>query len=168
MSDPARRKISVARICVFGAILLISILTAWLFGTDLQQAEKASEYIGVVFSILAASLLAVVSILSSPNMIVSPTARHAWEAAKEVQREIFQFNFLFFWYLLTLGLLVISEIVNKSKWEKFYCLNHVFLFFATSGFLVSFFVPGEFARIQQRRLEQEISSRSKPPRNEEP
>jgi len=153
-------KISCVRVAVVAAILLISAGAAFYFGDDFRLSEKPSEYIGVVFSILAASLFAVVSIIGDPSMIVSGNSRHAWENGKVLQKEMQKFNILIIWYLLTLGFLVVSEVAEHSKYANFYWTTSALVFFATSGFLFSLFVPFDFAQIQRRRLQQEINARS--------
>ena len=127
----------------------------------MRLAEKPAEYIGVIFSILAASLFAVVSIVGDPGMLVSGSARAAWENAKEIQRELHQFNVLFYIYLITLALLVVSELAEAANWQCWYWLTNVFTGFAIGGFLLSLSLPIAFQKLQQRRLEQEINSRRK-------
>lgn len=88
-------------------------------------------------------------------------SRKAWTSAKELHANLQIFNWLFLWYLVTLGLLVVSELIEHQRWWHFYWMHNVFVFFAVSGFIFSLFVPGEFAKLQKRRLEQEIEARSR-------
>lgn len=148
------------RIAIILAILIVSGYAGYYLADEFRASEKPAEYIGVVFSILAASLFAVVSIIGDPGMIMPGSSRHAWESAKEIQKNLQSFNYLFIWYLITLGLLVATELIEYAQWANFYWLTNIFVFFAVSGFLFSLFVPSEFARIQKRRLEQEIDART--------
>ncbi|MBL4645271.1 MAG: hypothetical protein JKY99_02300 [Rhizobiales bacterium] len=150
------------RMAVILAVFVISFLAASnsLISHEFRTNDKLSEYVAVVFSILAASLFAVVSIIGNPSMIMPGGSRHAWTSALDIQRELQKFNYLFVWYLLTLGLLVASEFVEHIHRFKLYWLTNFFVFFAVFGFLISLFVPSEFARIQHRRLQQEINSRT--------
>lgn len=152
--------ISKGRIAFFAGAALISFAAAFFFGAAWRDAEKPAEYTGVVFSVLAASLFAVVSILGDPSMILPGSSRRAWVSARELQKELQRFNLLFVWYLLTLGLLVISELIESAKMEHFYWVGNVLVFFTSFGFLVSLGLPREFARIQRRRLQQEIEARN--------
>lgn len=129
------------------------------FGEEFRLAEKPAEFIGTTISILAAALFAVVSIIGSPSMIVPGNKRDAWESAKANLNELHKFNLLFVWYILTLGLLVSSELIEHAKFENFYWVSNIALFFSAVGFFFSLFVPSMFARIQKVRMEKELSSR---------
>jgi predicted membrane channel-forming protein YqfA (hemolysin III family) len=160
MSNTQKSQVSIVRILVVLTIAIAAGLASYFLSDAFRLAEKPAEYIGVVFSILAASLFAVVSIIGDPGMIMPGSSRHAWVSAKEIQNELQKFNYLFIWYLLTLGLLVASELVEHAEMAGFYWVINVFVFFSVFGFLISLFVPSEFARIQRRRLQQEIDARS--------
>ena len=164
MSEKAEGKISYKRITVLFGIFSIAGILSYFFGDEFRLAEKPAEYVGLIFSILAASLFAVVSIVGDPGMIMPGSSRHAWVSAQNIQRELQNFNFLFIWYLITLGLLVISELIEHACYTKMYWVTNLFMFFSVVGFLASLFLPSEFARIQRRRLQQEINSRSSQPK----
>lgn len=157
------RKFSKNRILFLLLVLGLSGVGAYFTGDALRLSEKPSEYIGLVFSILAASLFAVVSIVGDPGMLASGPTKEAWVNARELRRELAQFNALFVWYLITLALLVISEVVEHAKIECLFWTFHVFAFCSISGFILSLALPFEFSRIQKRRLEQEIDSRHSRP-----
>lgn len=152
-------KVSYKKVSFFVVVLLISLVISYFFSCDLMASENASEFIGVIFSILAASLFAVISIIGDPSMLLPGGARSAWVSAKDIQREIQQFNLLFILYLIVLGLLVVCAVVKDNKEEKFFWLFHLLTFFSCFGFLVSLAIPFSLAGIQRRRLEQEIQSR---------
>ena len=156
------REVSLKRILALAVLIAISAATAYFFSDAVRLSEKPSEYIAVVFSILAASLFAVVSIVGDPSMIMPGNARAAWESAKAIQEDLQRFNYLFLWYLVTLGLLVITEVVEHQQAQCLYWVFYVFTFFATFGFLVSLALPFEFSQIQRSRLQQEFNARQKP------
>jgi hypothetical protein len=151
--------ISYSRISFFIIAFSISGVSCVYFGDELRVSEKPSEYIGVTFSILAASLFAVVSIVGDPSMLLPGNWRVGWESVKSIQIELQRLNFLFVWYLVTLGLLVATEIIDHAKWTNAYFVFNIFAFFATFGFLISLGLPFELARIQRNRLQHEINQR---------
>ena len=130
----------------------------WL-AEPLHTSEKPSEYIGLVYSVLSATLFAVVSILGDPSMLLPGNVRLGWESAKRTQKEIHFFNIIFYTYIITLGLLVFSEIVESEQWRDLYFVHNIFAFFAAFGFVMSLLLPAEFSAIQRRRLESEIGAR---------
>lgn len=154
------RPVSKKRAAILILVIIASLVGGYFLGDDVRIAEKPAEYVGLIFSILAASLFAVISIVGDPSMIVSGSTRTAWVNAKEVQKELHKFNFLFYVYLITLGLLVASELAEYAKFEKFYWLTNVFTGFAIGGFLWSLTLPSDFMNLQKRRLQQEIDSRA--------
>src|SRR3990167_6350659 len=99
-------KVAVGRLIFLGAASAISIVAGIYLGDVIRLSEKPSEYIGVTFSILAATLFAVVSIIGDPGMLMPGNWRVGWESARSIQADLHRFNLLFLWYILTLGLLV--------------------------------------------------------------
>lgn len=156
-----KRKVSLPRTAfVFGAIAA-GVIGGYFLGDAIREAEKPSEYIAVIFSILAASLFAVISIVGDPGMLTSGAAANAWVNAREIQKELHRFNLLFYAYLITLGLLVASEVIEHAKWASWFWVTKLFAGFAISSFILSFALPLDFMRLQRRRLEQEIAARTK-------
>ncbi len=154
-----KREIAVVQITLLAVASIAGAVAAATLGDVLRESDKPAEYIGVTFSILAASLFAVVSIVGDPSMLLSGNWRVGWESAKQTQRDLQKFNYLFLWYLITLGLLVFSEIVEYAAWLDLYFVHNILAFFATFGFVVSFGLPFELQAIQRQRLEQEIRQR---------
>jgi len=155
------RNIAVGRLAFLGFTVVLSAIAGWFLGEPLRLSEKPSEYIGVTFSILAASLFAVVSIVGDPSMLLPGNWRQGWESAKEIQRQLQRLNLLFLWYLFTLGLLVASEIIEYEQCTSLYFVHNAFAFATTFGFIVSFALPFELQGIQRQRLEQEVEHRRK-------
>ena len=137
----------------------ISAYLAWHFGDNLRLSENLSGFIGIMFSILAASLFVVMSIVGDPSMILPGNWRVAWESAKSIQSDLQRFSLLFVWYLLTLGLWVVAETIKAGSHDSYYFVYNVFAFFSCFGFIVSLALPFSLAAIQRERLNQEIASR---------
>ena len=143
------------------ALVLAVFATCFLdLGVALRESEKPSEYIGLIFSVLAASLFAVISIISDPSFLLPGNWRGSWEQAKHIQLRLFQLINLFILYLIVLALLVISEIIEAKQLACLYFIHDVFAFVAVFSFCMSlFWLPFEIVKIQKRRLEQEIMYR---------
>lgn len=154
-------RVSRRRVSFLSAVIAISCAGGYFFGEALRLAEKPNEYIATIFSILAASLFAVVSIVGDPGMLPSGSTSAAWTTARDLQRQLHRFNVLFFLYLITLGLLVASEVIESAEYESFYWVTNIYAAFAIAGFLLSFALPFDFMALQKRRLEQEIKLRNR-------
>lgn len=153
------RNIAAGRLLFLGMAFLVAVVAGYYLGEPLKTSDRPSEFIGLTFSILAASLFAVISIIGDPSMLLPGSWRLAWEGAKSIQAELQRLNLLFVWYLLTLGLLVASEIVKHENWQSLDLIHNVLGFFAALGFIVSLALPFKLQSIQRERLEQEIKYR---------
>lgn len=128
-------------------------------GEPLRLTERPSEFIGLLFSILAASIFAVVSIVGDPSMLLPGNRRVAWESAIAIQVQIQRLNVLFSLQIITLGLLVVTEIIKALSWESFYWLFNVLAALTTFCFLLSLSLPFELGSIQKARLRREVEAR---------
>lgn len=144
------------------AIVAIGVpaLAVWAgLGDAIRVSEKPSEYIATTFSILAASLFAVISIVGDPSMLLPGSWRSAWSSAKDIQTRLMRLTWLFTLYLIVLALLVASEIIESEKIEWLYFVHSILAFAALFAFIVSLWLPFEIREIQTKRLEQEINAR---------
>lgn len=119
------------------------------------------SYIVGVFSILAASLFAVISIVGDPSMLLSGNRRVAWRSARSLQRRLQTYNHLFTAYLITLGLIVIAAFLKDAKSTHAptaYSFVGVMVLFC---FICSLSVPYSLAKLQRDRMESEIKSRDR-------
>ena len=143
-------------------ILGVPSFAVWCGAGDaLRTSEKPAEYIGLVYSILAASLFATISILGDPGNLIRGGWRSAWEQAKTVQFRLMRLTYLFVLYMLVLGLLVLTELIEAECLTKFYWVHSVFAWLSIAAFIASLWLPFEVKNIQISRLEQEIETRKK-------
>lgn len=156
-----RGEIRVKKILYYVLLIVLSIVVGWFAGDPLMASEKPSEYIGLMFSILAATIFAVVSIIGDPSMLLPGSRRLAWENALHIQSQIQKLNVVFTLQVLTLFLLVVTEMVEFMKWSHFYWTYKVLGGLAFFCFVVSLGLPFELGRIQRDRLRQEISNRGR-------
>ena len=157
---------------VLGVLILLTpaipaAIAVWLgIGDGLRVSEKPSEYIGVTYSILAASLFAIVAIVGDPSMLMTGGWKDAWTDARNIQHRLLRLLNLFVLYLLVLGLLVVTEIVDFSETESWYGLFDVFGFLVVYSFIWSLWLPFEIRNILITRLEHEIRARRERGRSE--
>ena len=141
------------------ALLLPAVAVYLGLGEALRASEKPAEYIGLVFSILAASLFATISIVGDPGMLLPGSWRGAWEQAKDVQLRLLRLTYLFVLYLVVLALLVFSEIIEDRELTQWYFVHDVFAYSSMLAFILSLWLPFEIKDIQIKRLEQEIDAK---------
>ena len=141
-------------------VLATPAVAVWVgLGDALRVSEKPSEYIASTFSILAASLFAVISIVGDPSMLLPGSWRTAWKSAKEIQVRLMRLTYLFALYLVVLALLVVSEVVESEQVASLYFVHDLLAYFSLFAFLLSIWLPFEIREIQTQRLEQEINAR---------
>lgn len=152
-------KLAYGRLILFVAAIAVGVVVGYFWGDEVRLSDRPSEYIGLTFSILAASLFAVVSILGDPSMVMPGSWRAAWLNAKEIQGDLQRLNYLFVLYILVLGLLVVTEIIEHANWNKFFFFHNIFAGLAAFAFVFSLALPFELAAIQRARLQSEINQR---------
>lgn len=155
------KRISGRKLLLFTLSVVSSAVVGFFSGEPLRLSPVASEYIGLLFSILAASVFAVVSIVGDPSMLLPGRRRLAWESAEAIQIQIQKLSVVFSVHLIVLLLLVISEIVRAHNFANFYWVFNLLGGLATLGFLLSFGLPFELGAIQRERLRSEIAKRPK-------
>lgn len=144
------------------SIVGVPTFAVWLgAGEAIRTSEKPAEYIGLIYSILAASLFAIISILGDPGNLLRGGWRSAWEQAKSVQFRLMRLTYLFVLYMLVLGLLVLTEIIEAEAITWMYWLHCVFAWLSIAAFIASLWLPFEIKNIQISRLEHEIAIRKK-------
>ncbi|WP_424942755.1 hypothetical protein [Aliiroseovarius crassostreae] len=156
MANPpiSRRKIIIALI-----LFAVCFLAGYFGGEPLRVSEKPSEYIAVLFSILSASVFAVISIIGDPSMLLPGGRRVAWENAKSIQVELQKLNHVFYIHIGIIFLLIISELVEEMCWVEYYFVFNFLAFLSTLGFILTLSLPHKLSKIQRERLTKEIESR---------
>lgn len=144
---------------LFVALAVPSLAVYMGAGEALRVSEKPSEYIGLIFSVLAASLFATVSIVGDPGNLMRGGWRAAWEEAKSVQLRLMRLTYLFILYLIVLAFLVLSEIIEAMCLSSWYWVHSVFAWLSILAFIWSLWLPFEIKNIQVSRLEREIKNR---------
>jgi uncharacterized Tic20 family protein len=139
---------------------LIASLAASYFGGDLlKQSHDAQDALINLFAILAGVLVAVVSIVGDPSMLLPGNWRVGHEHAKDMQNRIANFSHLFFVYIVALVLLVISMVVKDAQITGADLVYSLMTFFVVLGVLLSIPLPYSLMSIQKERMREEIRSR---------
>jgi hypothetical protein len=138
-----------------------SALLCYVFPDALQKSTTALEAIISIFSILAGVLVAVISIIGDPSMLLSGNWRLGFEHAKEIQKKIANYATLIAIYVLSL-IGVLTLIILKDAGVKGYdFLFTAVLWFVSFGFLLSIPLPYNLMAIQKDRMDEEIKRRQK-------
>jgi cytochrome bd-type quinol oxidase subunit 2 len=145
------------------AIFVAGVLT-YYFARYLHNTAEMIAVIAAVFSILAGVLIAVVSILGDPGMLMDQSWRYNYLASKEIQRKLHRNIDIFVLYIVILiALFIFAMITDKAS--KFYAIMQGTMFFLCAvGFFASVSLPFSLVRIQRDRLDAAIkSAKSKTP-----
>ncbi|MGB3348299.1 MAG: hypothetical protein WBA85_05990 [Brucella anthropi] len=132
---------------------------AYIFPTALQQSESALEGIISVFSILAGVLVAVMSIIGDPSMLLSGNWRLGYEHAKEIQKKISNYALLIAMYVIVLIGVLILMTMKDAKVVGFNWAFTIVQVGATFGLLLSIPLPFSLMAIQKERMAHEIERR---------
>lgn len=135
---------------------------AYIFPTALQQSESALEGIISVFSILAGVLVAVMSIIGDPSMLLSGNWRLGYENAKAIQKRISNYALLIALYVIVLIGVLILMMMKDASVDGFKWAYIIVQIGATFGLLLSIPLPFSLMAIQKDRMDQEIRRRRTP------
>lgn len=132
------------------------------FGADyLRNSATALAAMIDIFSILAGVLVAVISIVGDPSMLLPGSWRLGYEHANEMQKKIANFSHLFFSYIISLILIVICMVVNDNYSNGFDFFFSALAFSSAFSFMLSIPLPYGLMAIQKERMREEIRARKK-------
>lgn len=136
-----------------------SIAVAYFWGSYLKNSDNAMNALINVFAILAGVLVAVISIVGDPSMLLPGNWRVAHVHAEQMQNKIANFSHLFFVYIVALLLLVLGMVLKDAKAEGANSLFAVMTFFSAFGILLSIPLPYSLMSLQKERMKEEIRAR---------
>lgn len=139
----------------------VSSLVAFKFPSALMSSTTALEAIIAVFSILAGVLVAVISIVGDPSMLLQGNWRLAFEDAKDVQKKISNYANLIAIYIVDLLLVIVAIVLNDMKVGGFTWFYGAVTWLSVFGFLLSIPLPYSLMAIQSERMDAEIERRKK-------
>jgi hypothetical protein len=136
------------------AICLSGGLT-YFFGDLLTNKTDVLGIVATIFSILAGVLMAVISILGDPSMLLDQSWRHSYFSATETQRQLHRQTDIFVIYVvLLIGLFVFMLCDVLSPW--FWYVQRGVFFLTSLAFIASLSLPYTLKTIQRRRLQRII------------
>lgn len=139
--------------------LAISIFAGIRYGELLVGADAFLSGVIDVFAILAGVLVAVISIVGDPSMLIPGNWRVGYEHAKDMQDRIARFSYLFSLYIITIGSVLFLRIVDFRKIDGFIWLYKSTLVLSIFGILVSITLPFILMSIQKERMSEEVRRR---------
>ncbi len=160
MTDTQQRSIAWGRLAyTVSSVIGASVLT-YYFGCELQNTSEIITVIGSVFSILAGVLIAIVSILGDPSMLMDQSWRHSYLASREIQRKLHRKVDIFVLYILILAALFVFAMLTKAS-PLYVYVQHATFFLTVLGFFASASLPFSLVKIQKDRLDAAIKARAK-------
>lgn len=154
-NEPGKRKIAWLRAAIFITALIISVTITLLFGDKLKNNVDVLSFIATIFSILAAVLIAVISILGDPSMVLDSSWRHGYLSAAETQRKIHRQTDIFILYIILLMSLFIFMLIDPTS-SSFWLVQHITFFLTVLAFILSLTLPYSLISIQKARLKKAI------------
>lgn len=135
--------------------MIISAAATLLFGDRLTNGADVLSFIATIFSILAGVLIAVISILGDPSMLLDQSWRHSYLSATETQRKIHRQTDIFIVYVVLLISLFVFMLADP-KASSFWYIQHMTFFLTVLAFIASLTLPYSLRAIQKTRLEKAI------------
>lgn len=143
--------------------LIVAAVVAYAASDALRASDSARGAMIDIFSILAGVLVAVISIVGDPSMLLPGNWRVGAEHAQDMQRKISNFSHLFFSYILSLILIVVANTLVDNKVEGYNSVFYALTFFSTFSFMLSVPLPYSLMAIQSERMKEEVKSRKRRP-----
>jgi hypothetical protein len=170
MSQPNQTQ-SVTRKTAWGRIgyafgsVIISVFLTYKFSAYLNNTAEIITVIAAIFSILAGVLIAVVSILGDPSMLMDQSWRHTYLSAKEIQRKLQRNIDIFALYIAILATLFVFAMLEDRSTGFYRFVQATLFFLTTAGFFASLSLPMALVKIQRDRLDAAIKSAQRGPKS---
>lgn len=147
------------RIASFALISVFSVGIGCFFHDRISNNADAVNIIVTVFSVLAGFMMAVVGLLPDATIKRARTTEELILMKKTVERKLRRHEWLFYLYIVTLGLsLCLNLIKDETEWKKY--AEMFFLSLSVFVFILSLTIPSALRQIQMDNYKAEIESRS--------
>lgn len=143
--------------------VLISIGCGAFFGKLLATSDAALSGILSVFSILAGVLVAVISIIGDPSMLLTGNWRLGYVHAEQIQIRLARYAHVIFIYFIILILVLVCTVIKDNKIEGVDIIFQILTGITVFGLLVSLPLPYGLMSIQKERMAEEVKRRTATP-----
>ena len=151
-------KIDALRIVKVAGAIVVSSAVGIFFQPMVDHNTDAVNTVVTIFSILAGFLIAVITLVAEPILKQAKSWEDLQLMKKTVARKLRRQTWLFFFYLLTLGVALGIFLVPETQQLLRKILEGTFLGLATFVFLASFTLPGSLMKIQLDRYQAELDA----------
>ena len=152
---PGARETDWGRVIGTAAAVLVAAGATVFFGSGLSNEPDVLSFIATIFSILAGVLIAVISILGDPSMLLDQSWRHSYLSATETQRKIHRQTDIFIVYVVLLISLFVFMLIDPAS-RAYWYMQRVTFFLTVLAFIASLSLPFSLRAIQKTRLDKAI------------
>lgn len=152
------RSIAWGRVMYAVASIVASGVLTYLYGDHLHNTTDIITVIAAVFSILAGVLIAIVSILGDPSMLMDQSWRHTYLSSLEIQRKLHRKIDVFVLYIVILAALFVFAMLDDRTTNFYKIVQKIVFFLSVMGFFASLSLPFSLVKIQKDRLAAAIKS----------
>lgn len=142
-----------------GLSATIALVAGYFLGAPLRGSATALSGIISVFSILAGVLVAVISIIGDPSMLLTGNWRLGYVHAKEIQIRIARYAILILLYVVILIVVLLAILLKDNNVKDFGWVFNALAALTSFGLLLSLPLPFNLMSIQKERMAEEIRRR---------
>lgn len=153
------RRVSVRRIALAIGTLAVSTVFAWHAQPLVHGNEAAINVIVTVFSILAGFLVGIIAVVGDVALLTPGSWRAVEINRNAVVNKLIRHKWLFVAYLMTLGLIFASMLLQKNWPSTTLWIERVYLTLGFVAFFCSVELPASLMRAQIERIDFEIEAR---------
>ncbi len=154
-----KRKVAWGRVFRGGVAVCVGTAAAYYGQPLIHGNSQAINIIVTVFSVLAGFLVAVIAIVGDPALLPPGSWRAAEMERSKLNGRLGRHKALFMTYLITLGLIFVSLLLNGGSPCLIIWIERAFLFVGGFGFLLSLLLPGVLIEVQRERIDLVIEHR---------
>lgn len=137
-------------------------VTGSIWGQPLiHNNDQAIGIIVTVFSILAGFLVAIMTIMGDPGGFTGRSWRACELSRNNIYNQLVRQKWMFTLYLTTLGLILISSLIEDKFPNIVIWIEHIYLGTAITAFILSMGLPTALMNIQISRHEEVINAKRK-------
>lgn len=154
-----RNKLDLSKILLGIIAIVIGGVSAYYGQPLIHKNDQAINLIVTVFSVLSGFLIAIIAIIGDPMLLPPGTWRAAEMGREKLEKKLVRHKFLFFLYLLTLGVVFLTLLFKDDYLQLTVWLERIFLFSGTAAFFCSTWLPGSLMKGQQDKINAVIEHR---------